>query len=318
MNKQDRIIKLIKKYDDIALFFHDKPDFDALGSVCALKTFIKNKYPKKNVHIIDLNEIIKDDVFKRFLPISKETKQTNKWLTGSLGIICDTANSARIFGQRYTFCKETIKIDHHPLVETYAKLEWVNSYSSCCEMIGELLYKWDEKEIDAMVASYIYIGILTDTGRFFYPSTTSSTLRLVAKLYKKMKTKRMEVNQLLATRTIADIKMQNEITKYIKFNLTTHVASLIIPKTFFKKYKVQPYSMIESMKNVDGIEIWTSIYFDPQKKNWKGSIRSKTIDISTVASKYNGGGHKNASGFTIASEATFNEVIAKLNKLTNK
>jgi phosphoesterase RecJ-like protein len=78
MNKQDRIIKLIKKYDDIALFFHDKPDFDALGSVCALKTFIKNKYPKKNVHIIDLNEIIKDDVFKRFLPISKETKQTNK------------------------------------------------------------------------------------------------------------------------------------------------------------------------------------------------------------------------------------------------
>jgi phosphoesterase RecJ-like protein len=106
-----------------------------------------------------------------------------------------------------------------------------------------------------MVASYIYIGILTDTGRFFYPSTTSSTLRLVAKLYKKMKTKRMEVNQLLATRTIADIKMQNEITKYIKFNLTTHVASLIIPKTFFKKYKVQPYSMIESMKNVDGIEI---------------------------------------------------------------
>jgi ribosomal protein L14E/L6E/L27E len=70
-----------------------------------------------------------------------------------------------------------------------------------------------------------------------------------------MKDKRMNVNQLLATRTVSDIRMQNEITKYIKFDLTNHVASLIIPKTFFKKYNVQPYSMIETMRNVDGIEI---------------------------------------------------------------
>jgi phosphoesterase RecJ-like protein len=78
MNKLDRIVKLIKKYDNIALFFHEKPDFDALGSVCALKTFINNKYPEKDVHIIGLNEITDKDTLRRFLPIEKETKQTNK------------------------------------------------------------------------------------------------------------------------------------------------------------------------------------------------------------------------------------------------
>jgi hypothetical protein len=70
-----------------------------------------------------------------------------------------------------------------------------------------------------------------------------------------MKNKRMDVNLLLATRTIADIKMQNEIIKYINFDLTNHIASLTIPKLFFKKYNVQPYSMIETMRNIEGIEI---------------------------------------------------------------
>jgi phosphoesterase RecJ-like protein len=106
-----------------------------------------------------------------------------------------------------------------------------------------------------MVASYIYIGILTDTGRFFYPSTTPSTLKLVAKLYKKMKDKRMEINLLLASRDINDMQIQNEIAKRIKFDLVNHIAYLIIPKTFFNKYKTQPRSMIELMQNVAGIDI---------------------------------------------------------------
>jgi phosphoesterase RecJ-like protein len=123
MDKLDRIIKLIKKYDNIALFFHEKPDFDALGSVCALKSFINNKYPEKDVHIIGLNDTINADILSRFLPVNKETTQSNKWLNTSLGIICDTANSKRIFEQNYLSCKETIKIDHHPMVESYATLE---------------------------------------------------------------------------------------------------------------------------------------------------------------------------------------------------
>jgi hypothetical protein len=70
-----------------------------------------------------------------------------------------------------------------------------------------------------------------------------------------MKNKRMEVNLLLSSRNITDIQMQSEVTKYIKFDLTNHIAYLIIPKTFFSKYKTQPRSMVELMQNIDGIEI---------------------------------------------------------------
>jgi nanoRNase/pAp phosphatase (c-di-AMP/oligoRNAs hydrolase) len=71
------------------------------------------------------------------------------------------------------------------------------------------------------------------------------------------------------------------------------------------------------MGNIKDIEIWSSIYFDKTNNIWKGSIRSKTIDISTVATKFNGGGHKNASGFKLNNKEDFALVLKELSNLVS-
>jgi phosphoesterase RecJ-like protein len=74
--------------------------------------------------------------------------------------------------------------------------------------------------------------------------------------------------------------------------------------------------MVHIMSRLDGIKIWTSIYYDETKKNWKGSIRSiSQYDVSKIAKKYHGGGHKNASGYYLTSKKQFPLVIQDIKNL---
>ncbi|MDR1850681.1 MAG: bifunctional oligoribonuclease/PAP phosphatase NrnA [Mycoplasmataceae bacterium] len=314
-NKLDRIIESIKDYNKISLFFHIYPDGDALGSVFALREFIRHKYPHKIVNIIGLDSLEKK-YLEKFIPSRLDKQPSDEWIKKSMGIICDTANSDRVYTQKHLLCERTISIDHHPNSEEYAFLCWNDkNYSSCCEMIGEILFYWNKKYISNVVAQYIYFGIVTDTNRFFYSNTLSSTFTLVSKLYKVMDNP-TPILQKLNERSLNDIKFEEYIYSLINFNTKKHVASLLIPKLMFKKYKVEASSMIWTMANVKDINIWTSLYYDTTTRVWKCSIRSKKIDVRPVAQMFNGGGHKNACGLILKSETEFTNVISELEKIS--
>jgi len=88
------IIDKIKQYNKISLFFHEVPDFDALGACYALKRFIKDMYPEKEVNIIGLDTL--DDGFAKNLFEFSKLHISNNFISNSLGIILDTANEQRI------------------------------------------------------------------------------------------------------------------------------------------------------------------------------------------------------------------------------
>jgi phosphoesterase RecJ-like protein len=88
------IINKINEYQKISLFFHEVPDFDALGACYAIKRFIRDIAPEKEVAIIGLDVL--EESFSRGLFIFDKQHVTNSFLTESLGIILDTANEQRI------------------------------------------------------------------------------------------------------------------------------------------------------------------------------------------------------------------------------
>jgi phosphoesterase RecJ-like protein len=94
-----------------------------------------------------------------------------------------------------------------------------------------------------MIASYIYVGIYTDTNRFFYSCTSQNTFLNMQRLFKHIPNI-SEINFKLSERTIEELKFQNEIYKIIKFDKKNKIASLKIPKNIFKKYKIENNSMI--------------------------------------------------------------------------
>jgi phosphoesterase RecJ-like protein len=88
------IINKINEYQNISLFFHEVPDFDALGACYALKRYIRDAFPEKDVSIIGL-DVLDESFAKGFFQFDKK-HVPNEFLAQSLGIILDTANEQRI------------------------------------------------------------------------------------------------------------------------------------------------------------------------------------------------------------------------------
>ncbi len=292
------IIDKINQYNKISLFFHEVPDFDALGSCFALKHFIKDIAPEKEVKIIGL-DILDDSFAKNFFEFD-HSHVANGFVSNSLGIILDTANEQRVWTNRHRYCKETIRIDHHPQVESIANIEWIDSsYPATCEMIAELLYFWNPKYILSPVAQYLYAGIVTDTGRFLYLSTRPSTLTIAGKLL-SVGLNRQRINDVLYIHKYKELKFNAYVISKINFMKKQKFAYAVLGKKSFDKYGIDVrMSMVQLLNNIEGVEVWMSCYYDETKKAWRGSLRSRSLPINQIAEKHQGGGHKLAAGFTL-------------------
>lgn len=295
---QQKIIEKIEEYENIALFFHELPDLDSLGACYGMKRFIKSKFPNKQVEIIGLDTI--SSAFGLNLFFFEKRHIPNEFLIKSIGIILDTANAARVWSQRHTFCQELIRIDHHPKIETIANYEWVNdNYPSTCQMVTQLIIAWDERYLLAPIAMYLYAGIVTDTGRFLYNSTLPTTYEMAAKLV-ATNFDRQKIHDIIYLKDIKETKFNSYIIRKTKFNYRLGFAYAKIGKNSFDHYGIDlRISMVHVLNNIADMNIWMTIYYDNTIKQWKGSLRSRNIPINVFAEKYHGGGHKYAAGFTI-------------------
>lgn len=295
---KETIVKKIEQYENIAIFFHELPDLDALGSSYGLQYFIKTKYPSKDVRIIGL-DTLSTQFQSNFYNFDKR-HVPNEFLSNALGIVLDTANASRIWSGRQNYCRELIRIDHHPKLETIADFEWVDdTYCATAEMIAELLFEWDYNCVLIPTCNSLYAGILTDTGRFLYPSVTPKTYAIVAKLVTKG-CNRQKVHDAIYLKDIDRIKFSSYVLKKAHFDTQLGMAWAKLGKNSFDRYGVKlRMSMVHVLGNIKNMNIWFTFYYDNVVKQWKGSIRSNKLPINQIAEKYHGGGHKLAAGVTI-------------------
>ena len=166
-----KIYGQIKKYDSIVIVRHIGADPDALGSQFALRELIKNKFPKKNVYAIG-------NPSNRFKFMGGLDKLEDIDTSNTLLIVLDTPDIKRIDGVNIDDYKEIIKIDHHPVVDVYASLEYIDdNSSSTCQIILEFALVNRLKLTDE-IAKNLYLGIVSDTGRFMHSYTTQRTYLL--------------------------------------------------------------------------------------------------------------------------------------------
>lgn len=302
------IVKKIEQYDSIALFYHELPDLDALGSAYGLKYFLKAKFPEKDIRIIGLDTLTSQ--FQNNMFYFDKTHVPNSFLIKSLGIILDTSTAARIWSGRHNYCRELIRIDHHPKMEVIADYEWVDdTYSATAEMIGELLIEWDANCIVIPTCNYLYAGLLTDTNRFLYNTVTPRTYNIAAKLIERG-ANREKVHNAIYLKEVDELQFRTYILKIAHFDEDLGYAWAKLGKNSFDKYGVKlRMSMVHVLGNIKRMRIWFTFYYDNVVKQWKGSIRSTKLPINQIAEKYHGGGHRLAAGVTILKPKEFKQMV---------
>ncbi len=300
MNKEVKlqILQKIKEYDRIMIFRHIRNDGDCVGSTKGLKRIIQLTWPEKEVYIID-RETAK---YLEFMG-PEDDEVADELYMDALGIVVDTASEARISNKKYTLCKELIKIDHHIPLENYGDIMWVEEErSSACEMIVDFYATFrDELKIDSEVATYLYTGMVTDSGRFKYDGVSGETMRNAGLLLD------IGVNtELLYARLYLEayeyLKFKAHI--YQRMQITENgVAYIYIDKAMQEEFGLSLEQASACVGNLDSIRGCICWIVFVENGDAEGSIRvrlrSRFVHINPVAEKYRGGGHACASGATV-------------------
>lgn len=307
-----QIKKQIKIYNNIFIARHIGADPDALGSTIALRDLIKEKYPNKSVYAIG-------NPANRFKFMGNLDKVENI-PKNSLLIVLDTPDSKRIDGININEFDFIIKIDHHPFIEKYANIEYIDdTASSTCQIILEFIYTCHYK-LNKNIAEKLYLGIASDTNRFLYDYTTVKTFELVTKMLKETKINFTSLYESLYCKPLNEVKLQG----YIYQNMTVTengVAYIKITDALIKEFGIDSASagnMINNLNYVNEILVWIFLSEDVKSNVIRANIRSRGPVINEVASHYGGGGHKFASGARLADWDLADKLISSLDELTKK
>ena len=299
-NKKDasRILSAIKRYDRIAIFRHSKPDFDALGSQMGLAIWLKDNFPNKEIRVLGDNHV----TFTPRLYPEMDNLSEDWFKKPFLAIVLDTANTSRVADPRWKKAKFKIKIDHHPEVEKYGKIQVVRTDAcAAAEILTDILLSFKGNYVlSKEAASYLYSGLAGDSGRFQY-SSTSEVSFITASYLLAAGIELSDVYQRMYQKKIEDL----QVTAYIlnHFSVSEHgVAYYVLDANIQKELNITTERGKENVNlfsNIEGINAWCSITEDPKDNCWRISIRSKATPINEVAAKWEGGGHAQASGAKI-------------------
>lgn len=304
---KNSVLNLIDPVRSIVICSHISPDGDNLGSLLGLGMSLE-KLGKK-VTFLELDEIPKS---LRFLPgLERLTDYIDDPIELFIAVDADTerlGEAARFFEA----ADKTLMIDHH---KTNAGLGTVNiidpDKSSTCEMVYDLIVAmgWP---MDEKIATALLTGIITDTGRFMYPSCTERTLSAAAALMHQGADKKNIMRHLFQSEALAAKNLENMILSQTRFYYDNKLAVNHVHTAELEEKGVE-ISEIDHLVNVyrDTDQVEISCFLKEKRPHlYKVSLRSKNFDVSKIAEAFGGGGHLLASGCEI--EGSRAEVEKKL------
>jgi phosphoesterase RecJ-like protein len=305
------IYNKIKEFDTIIIHRHKKPDGDAMGSQLGLKRAILATFPNKRVLAVGAcSESL------AFVGTTDEVLDED--YKDALVIVLDSGAEMLIDDERYKTGKLLIKIDHHIPQGEYGDIVLVdNSYESCAGIIGDLIRN-TPLVLTKDAASAIFLGMVTDSGRFRFSSTTSKTFDIASFLL----TSGIEIDEIynnLYVDSLANVRLRAEMT--LKFEvLPTKVAYLLNTYEDVKRLGVSTYQisrgMISIMAGIENINIWAT-FTENESGEVYVELRSNKANINQVAVKYGGGGHLQASGATVKGLDIIPSIIKDLEKVAS-
>lgn len=287
----------IEAHDSIIIARHVRPDGDCIGSAFGLREVLTASFPNKKIYCVG------DGVPEYLSYLGEEDNVNDELYSESLVIVVDTATGNRIACEKYKEAKKLIKIDHHISVDNYAEINYVIEESpACCQIIADFVKTFEEKLVmTKFAAKCLYTGLVTDTGRFRFRSVDANTMRIAAYLLdKKIDTEQIYTN--LGVKSPESFKLQGYI--YQNFKVTqSGVAYAYITKKLMKKFNASvedASNLVNCLDSIKGSLIW--ILFVEYDNEIRVRLRSRYIPVVGIGEQFNGGGHANACGATLAKE----------------
>ena len=308
------VVEALRTHDRFLLVTHENPDGDALGSLLATKRVLDRlgkdavmylygdaPLPQEYsfMELDELRRVLPDDAAERVL------------------VALDCANERRLGPDPTVLARAplTVNVDHHHDNSRFGGINLiVPEASSTGEILREILRELDVA-VTPEIAEALYIALVTDTGRFQYRNTTPKSLRLAAELVEAGADVHRVFQGVYESVQFAKLKLLARALERARvYEGGAIVVSYLLRTDFHEVGAAEPYSegIIDYLRAVEGAEMAALIREPPRTDGLapsrRVSLRSSTdeLDVSAIARKSGGGGHRQAAGFS--TEAPIDEI----------
>ena len=303
--------KISNYFDKGPIFItgHINPDGDALGASFCLKLLLDNENIDADIDFDIATSLPTNLDHLPYELITKNIKTSYETV-----FIFDCGNPSRLGKYEDIVLKANniIVIDHH-IDPTFGTFQIVDpNAASTTQVLFRQLVK-EKYVINKAMADCLLTGLITDTGRFQYPNTTTEVFTIASELLSNGADLSSISENIYGSIEFNALKLQSEIINRIEFEKDIQFTYSTIYQNDYKKYNISPEEtdfMIDVVRLVKGANI-ALLLKEQVDGSFKGSLRSRNnFNVQEIASIFNGGGHKAASGFS--SELSEQEIIEKI------
>jgi phosphoesterase RecJ-like protein len=313
----DAVADAIRSHDRFVVVTHENPDGDALGSMLA-STLALRELGKDAVMYLAGEAPLPAEY--RFLPLDDLRRELPDDTGERVLLAVDCANVRRIGPEGAAVVARAgvvLDVDHHHDNTRFGTVNLVVSdASSTAEIVRDLLIELSVP-LSPQIAEALYVALVTDTGRFQYSNTTPKALRLAAELVEAGADVHGIFRHVYETVQFAKLKLlARALDRAQLFEGGRLVVSYLLRDDFAEVGAEEPYSegIIDQLRAVEGSEMVALIREPPRDEapTRRVSLRSShdEVDVSAIARRLGGGGHRQAAGFS--SDREIDDIVAYL------
>ena len=306
------VAEALRSNDRFIVTTHENPDGDALGSLLAMTFALCELGKDASMYLFGEVPIPNEYAFMNFAGI---VRGPNPDSSGQVIVALDCANERRLGPETALLEKAqlVVDIDHHHDNTRFGKVNLIVGHASSTGEILADVFRELGIRLTPQIAEALYIAVVTDTGRFQYANTTAKALRLAAELVEAGADVHRVFQGVYENVAFAKLKLVARALENAEvFEGGRVVVSHLEREDFEAAGAEEPYSegIIDYLRAVEGTELAALIREPPTANGPTHRISLRTteadLDVSAIARKSGGGGHRQAAGFS--SEASIEEI----------
>lgn len=295
----------INKAKNILLITHDRPDGDALSSICAMAEYLELKQKPYTMYCNNAPPIQYE-----FLPhVEKIIYEKSKLNINDFDYLiildCGQMNRTKLTDEITSIKKSAviIEFDHHPKVDDYANIELrLPELSSTCEVLYNF-FKINQVKINKNIANCLLTGIMTDTGNLLFEITTDKTIKIASELLIYGARLPRILENTWRNKSLSGMQIWGLAMRRLKVNKKYNFAYTVLTREELENSKISDEELegfpgfLSNLKGVNALLVLREL----DNGKLKGSLRTAhpKIDISHLAKELGGGGHPRASAFVL-------------------
>jgi phosphoesterase RecJ-like protein len=311
----DAVVDALVRHDRFVVATHESPDGDAFGSMVAATLGLRSLGKDVRMHLA--GELPFPDEYG-FLPLEEIDRDVPDDVETRVLLALDCANERRLGPDRSLLerAESVVDVDHHHDNTRFGSINLVVAdASSTAEIVGDLLAALGVP-LDAAIAQALYVGLVTDTGRFQYSNTTPKAFRLAATLEEAGADVNGVFRRVYETVDFAKLKLLARALEHARLYADGRLlVSFLLRSDFADAGAEDSYAdgIIDTLRQAAGTEVvalmreTTDADGGPARRVSLRSSREE-IDVSAIARQRGGGGHRQAAGFS--SDESFDELTA--------